>query len=353
MMRVAGFLIRRAVAGVFTLIAMITVTFVLYLTIPSRPADFLYPSPTRTAYQTHHANQLLGLAKPKIDIWFHYVTHLFRGDFGTMWTGSQITATQQMTPGVSIAEIIDPSLRLTLSLLLGGAAVVLLLAVPLGAFAGSRIGSLSDRTVSLVALVGVCTHPMVIAILVRALFAGRLHWFPPTGYCPLLRSSNVGCGGPIDWADHLALPWITFALLFLALYIRMVRASVGETLNEDYVRTARAKGAGELRVIGRHVLPNATLRILTMIGMEIGTAIGVCIYIETAYRLNGLASAAVVAMGGNGPLDLPFILAIVFVVASIVVVGNLVVDGFYILLDPRAKLVRNKPATKLAAGGVI
>jgi ABC-type dipeptide/oligopeptide/nickel transport system permease component len=90
-----------------------------------------------------------------------------------------------------------------------------------------------------------------------------------------------------------------------------------------------------------------------MIGMEIGTAIGVCIYIETAYNLNGLSTDAVVAMAGNGPLDLPFILAVVFVISCIVVVGNLFVDAFQVFLDPRAKLVRDKPATKIAAGGVI
>jgi peptide/nickel transport system permease protein len=353
MARVAGFLLRRAAAGAFTVVAMITVAFVIYWATPTRPVDILYPFPVHTSYQVQHTNQLLGLNKPKIDIWFHYVTHLLRGDFGRMWDGSRVTGTQQMTPGVPLSEVIDPALRETLSLLLGGAAVVLLLAIPLGAFAGSRVGSLSDRAVSLIALIGVCTHPMVIGILVRALFAGRLHWFPPNGYCPLVPSGNGGCGGPIDWASHLALPWITFALLFLALYIRMVRASVAETMNQDYVRTARAKGASEMRVIGRHVLPNAALRILTMIGMEIGTAIGVCIYIETAYNLNGLSTDAVVAMAGNGPLDLPFILAVVFVISCIVVVGNLFVDAFQVFLDPRAKLARDKPATKLAAGGVI
>jgi peptide/nickel transport system permease protein len=134
----------------------------------------------------------------------------------------------------------------------------------------------------------------------------------------------------------------------------MIRASVAETLHHDYVRTARAKGASELRVVAVHVLPNAGLRVLTMIGMEIGTAIGVCIYIEAAFGLPGLASLAAFEMGGNTPaLDLPTILAVVFLISVIVVVGNLIVDLLYALADPRTVVARRGPTAKAAAGGVI
>jgi peptide/nickel transport system permease protein len=230
--------------------------------------------------------------------------------------------------------------------------MVLLLAVPLGTYAGSRVGTISDRTVSLVALIGVCSHPMTLSILIRSLFHGRLHWTPPGGYCPIT-NGLPGCSGPADWATHLALPWLTFALLFLALYVRMVRVSVAETLPQDFVRTARAKGASSLRVMARHVLPNASLRILTMIGMEIGTALGVCIYIEAAFALPGLASHAVRAMSGSTSLDLPVILAIVFVISTIVVVGNLAVDTLYAVLDPRLAPARRPHTGKSGAGGVI
>jgi peptide/nickel transport system permease protein len=195
---------------------------------------------------------------------------------------------------------------------------------------------------------------MVVGILVRSLFAGQLHWLPPTGYCPLIPSASGGCGGVVDWATHLALPWLTFALLFLALYIRMVRASVAENLHHDYVRTARAKGARERRVLAFHVLPNASLRVLTMVGMEIGTAIGMAIYIETAYQLPGLSSLAVRTMAGqNGQLDLPLVLAVVFVISAIVIVGNLLVDALYVVVDPRTAVVSDRPPTKVATSGVI
>ena len=151
----------------------------------------------------------------------------------------------------------------------------------------------------------------------------------------------------------MILPWLTFALLFLALYTRMVRISVAETLHEDYVRTARAKGLSERRVLRSHVLPPASLRVLTMVGMEIGTAIGVCIYVEAAFRLNGLGRQAVIAMGGASlGIDLPFTLAIVFLISVIVIVGNLAVDFLYAVLDPRAGRETARGREKTLVGGV-
>jgi peptide/nickel transport system permease protein len=355
MTRALAFLGRRAAAGVFTLIVMITITFVFFWATKTQPALFVYPghNGVLSAYQVTRGDHALGVDKPKLEQWLGYETHLLRFDLGKQWGGTRLIDNRLVTGRFPIAPTLYPALRVTLSLLLGGAALVLILAIPLGAFAGSRIGSISDRTITLIALLGICTHPMVIGILVRVLFAGRLHWFPPLGYCPLHGSPGSGCGGPVDWADHLALPWLTFALLFLALYIRMVRTSVAETLNEDFVRTARAKGASELRVISRHVLPNAAMRILTMIGMEIGTAIGVCIYIETAYSLGGLAQTAVYYMAGNTNLDLPMILAIVFLISLVVIIGNLVVDALYVFIDPRRVIAADRAPTKIAAGGVI
>jgi peptide/nickel transport system permease protein len=142
-------------------------------------------------------------------------------------------------------------------------------------------------------------------------------------------------GGPVSWAQHLILPWFSFAFLFLALYTRMSRASVLEVMHDDFVRTARAKGATETRVIGIHVLPNAGIRVLTMIGMEIGTAIGIAVYIEAAFGLNGLASYAVRTFAGSAALDLPVVLAIVTMITLVVIVGNLIVDLLYVLVDPR------------------
>jgi peptide/nickel transport system permease protein len=195
---------------------------------------------------------------------------------------------------------------------------------------------------------------MVLGLILATVFgAGHLGWVPTNGYCPLIRGQADQCGGVGDWTAHLVLPWVTFALLFLALYTRMIRASVAETLHEDYVRTARAKGAGSLRVVGHHVLPPASLRVLTMIGMEIGTAFGICIYIESAFGMTGLARQAVFAMGGaTAQIDLPFTLGIVVLVTLIVVIGNFLVDMLYAVLDPRTGRESARGRDKPLVGGV-
>jgi peptide/nickel transport system permease protein len=356
MTRVLVFLLRRAAAGVFTVWAMITIAFLVFWAIPSEPAHFVYPfSQHLTDYQIRRAHHLLGIDRPKIVQYGAYLWHLLQGDLGRSWeTYAQlpgsVAPSGQKFGLPSIGSQLADALHVTLSITLGGAVLVLLLAVPLGAIAGSRLRSLTDRTISLVALIGVCTHPMVIGLILRSAFGDHLHWAPPEGYCPLTGPYGGGCNNVGDWASHLALPWITFALLFLALYTRMIRASVAETLPEDFVRTARAKGASELRVMSRHVLPNAALRILTMIGMEIGTVIGVCVYIETAFGMEGLGRAGIFAMLG---LDLPRILGVVTVISIIVVVGNLIVDALYAIIDPRIRFAVERTRSKSLAGGVI
>jgi peptide/nickel transport system permease protein len=207
---------------------------------------------------------------------------------------------------------------------------VLLLSVPLGAISGSRLGSWADRVISFVALVLVCTHPMMLGLILKSA-GGSVDWLPTEGYCPLVRGTADTCGGVVDWGSHLVLPWLTFALLFLALYT----------------------GASQIRVLARHVVPSASVRVLTMVGMEIGTAIGVCIYIESAFNIFGLGRTAVQLIGGaSNVLVLPADLAVVVVITLIVVVGNLVVDLLYAALDPRAGLESGPQRTKSLVGGV-
>ncbi|HST14581.1 MAG TPA: ABC transporter permease [Gaiellaceae bacterium] len=353
-MRVARFLIRRLVTGLFTLCALLALTFVVYWALPSQPSRFVYPYAQQLSnYQVAHANHLLGLDRSKPVQYVDYLRQLAHGDVGRFWTGSQLVDNKKLeqTP---IGPTLFPSLRITLSIIFGGAVLVVLLALPLGTLAGRRIGSVEDRAISGFTLVGICTHPMVLGLILASTFGTiGLGWLPSDGYCPLFRGPTDQCGGAGAWSEHLILPWLTFALLFLALYTRMVRISIAETLHEDYVRTARAKGLPERRVLQSHVLPSASLRVLTMVGMEIGTAIGVCIYVEAAFRFNGLGRQAVIAMGGASfGIDLPFTLAIVFLISVIVIVGNLAVDVLYAVLDPRAGRETARGREKPLVGGV-
>jgi peptide/nickel transport system permease protein len=339
---------------------MIAITFALYFAIERQPpVNFLFPEVARGAPATPHevamANHVFYLDRSKVGLYLRYVGNLARGDFGHVSTIQD----GQIVDAGPIPVPYGP-LRATLSILLGGAILVLLLSLPLGAISGSRIGSWADRIISFGALILVCFHPMMLGLILRNA-GGRFDWLPTNGYCtfvdhgtaPTTFPPSSPCGGPVDWASHLILPWLTFALLFLALYTRMIRASVAETIHEDFVRTARAKGASQTRVLARHVLPSAGLRVLTMVGMEIGTAIGVCIYIESAFSIDGLGREAVNVLAGSGIfLVLPTTLAIVVLITLIVVIGNLVVDVLYAVLDPRVGVQRGEQRTKSFVGGV-
>lgn len=364
-MRPARYLLRRTVRGVLTLLLMIAITFAFYFAIERQPPlAFFFPDTgkgsTPTPHQLAMVDHVFYLDRSKVGLYFQYLSGIAHGDFGHMST----IQNGELVDGIRVQAPYQ-ELRATLSILIGGAVLVVLLALPLGAISGSRVGSWADRVISFGALVLVCFHPMMLGLILRNA-GGRIHGLPTVGYCTfgkhplspdqarLYAPGFEPCsGGPTQWFTHLLLPWLTFALLFLALYTRMVRASVAETIHEDFVRTARAKGASQTRLLARHVLPNAGLRVLTMVGMEIGTAIGVCIYIESAFGLGGLGTAAVQELGGSGPyIVLPSMLAIVVLITLIVVVGNLVVDALYAVLDPRIGLQRGEQRTKSLVGGV-
>jgi peptide/nickel transport system permease protein len=162
--------------------------------------------------------------------------------------------------------------------------------------------------------------------------------FPVAGYCDFAydpHSPNL-CGGPKQWGYHLVLPWITFAFLFAALYARMIRASILETMDEDYVRTARAKGAGEWRVLRKHVLRNALMPVVAMLSMDmVVISLTGVIFIETVFQLPGIGTLLYRSLTTN---DLPVILGIVIVISFAVTIANMIADIVYSLLDPRLNL---------------
>jgi peptide/nickel transport system permease protein len=177
------------------------------------------------------------------------------------------------------------------------------------------------------AILGVSVPVFLLAALLLYVFAFKLSWFPNTGYS--------GLSNPTQWAYHLILPWFTFACVFAALYARMIRASMLETMEEDYVRTARAKGASTSQVVRKHVLRNAMLPVVSMLGMDFGVAFAGALFIEQIFQLPGMGRLLVQSLYAS---DLPMILGIVLVVSVVVVCANLVVDVLYPLLDPRVRV---------------
>ncbi|HSB38617.1 MAG TPA: ABC transporter permease [Gaiellaceae bacterium] len=233
----------------------------------------------------------------------------------------------------AVTDVIRRTLPVTASLVLGGAVMFLLIAVPIGVISALRPRSLLDRGLMLFVLAGASAHSVWLGLVFSYVFGVKLHWFPVGGYCDLRYepSSTNLCGGPRYWAHHMFLPWLTFAFLFAALYARMIRASLLEAMDEDYVRTARAKGAGTFRVMRVHVFRNASLPVITMIGMDVGVAFAGALFIETVFELPGMGRLLVRSLA-NG--DLPMIMGVVIVVSLAVVVANLIVDLLYAVVDP-------------------
>jgi peptide/nickel transport system permease protein len=344
--------IRRAVIAFCLLVALTFVTYVIFWQIPSDPACYVLPcGPTRhpPASEYKHVRHEMGVDRPIIVQYADFLSRAVRGDLGTAWTGMYLDQqTNKLQPGPSVGSTLGDALRVTGSVVFGGVVILLLVTIPVGLLAASRPNSVFDRTVLAVSLVAISTHPIVVGTVLQT-FAGK-DWqlVPIQGYCPLIGSQTGGpgfnfatnqatpfCGGPRDWASHLILPWITFALFFVAIYLRMIRVTVMEALGSQYVRTARAKGAGEWRVLRVHAFRNALLPILTMVGMDIGVALGISLYIEAVYGLPGLGHVALAALNGSVGFDLPFIVGLVLVVGIVVIGLNLVIDIAYAALDPR------------------
>src|SRR5438876_4437308 len=269
-----GFIVRRLVWA-FLLAAVITLfTFIIFFIIPTDTRSTLSgrgeTAPT-LAGQFHLRD------KPVTTQYVSFVDHLVEhGDLG-----------RSIRSGVPVRDTIVRALPVTASLVIGGVITWFLIAIPIGILSALRPRSLVDKGLMILVLIGASAHPLWLGLVLSYLLGFKLHVFPITGYCDFFGPSTF-CGGPTQWAYHLLLPWLTFAFLFAALYARMIRASMLEAMNEDYVRTARAKGAGPAQVIRRHVLRNAMLPVVSMLGMDIGVAFGGALFIETAFGLPGL-----------------------------------------------------------------
>jgi peptide/nickel transport system permease protein len=251
------------------------------------------------------------------------VTH---GSLGESW----------VLRGQDVNDILATAAPVTLSLVIGGAILWMLIAIPVGLLAALRPRSALSRLTTVFVLVGVSAHPLWLGLMLSYVFGARLGWTPTGGYCEVFSPAS-NCGGPAQWAYHLLLPWFTFALMYAAIYTRMIRASTLETLHEDYVRTARAKGAPEWLVIRSHVLRNAMLPVVTMLGMDIALSLSATLFVETAYGLPGLGRLFATSLARR---DFPVLLGITIYTTLLVVVVNFVIDVVYGLIDPRARADR-------------
>ena len=196
--------------------------------------------------------------------------------------------------------------------------------------------SLLDRGAMTFVLIGIAAHPVWIGLILLYFISYRLGWTPIGNYCDFFNPGlGAECGGPVQWAYHLILPWTTFMILFAALYTRLVRANVMETMNEDFVRTARAKGAPANVVMRSHILRNSLLPVITILGMDIGLALGGAIFTEIDLQPPRPRQTSDHL---DRDFDLPVIVGIVVFSTICIIIFNLIVDIVYAWVDPRIRL---------------
>ena len=317
------YLVRRILWAIVLFLTITIVAYVIFFIIPADPAQ-LACGQRASPECIRNATQNLGLDKPVYVQYWKFLTRLVvHHDLGKSYFNRQ-----------SVNTTVLNAAPVTASLVLGGAVLWMLVALPIGILSALRPRSLLDRSAMVFVLIGISAHPVWIGLILSYVVGYKLGWTPITGYCDFFNPST-DCGGPVQWAWHMILPWITFAVLFAALYVRMIRANVMETSGEDYVRTARAKGAPEHVVIRSHILRNALLPVVTMLGMDIGVALGGAIFTETIFALPGLGQTALTAITN---FDLPTVQGVVVFATISIIVFNLVVDLLYAVIDPRIRL---------------
>ncbi len=333
------YIIRRLLTAVVLLLIVTAVTFAIFFLVPriagatAEDMASRYVGKTADAATLHNMAVKLGFHDP---IWLQYGRFLkgivFGADYSTGPTTVHCPAPcfgySFITQNPVWPDLTD-RITVTLSLAIGAAILWLLAGVATGVLSALRKGSVFDRAAMTMALAGVSLPIFFTGLLSLAIFSYALGWTAPGGsYVPITQN-------PMQWAHDLMLPWITLAFLYAAGYARLTRAGMLETMGEDYVRTARAKGLPERVVVIKHGLRSALTPILTIFGLDLGLLLGGAILTESTYSLNGIGKYAVDAITNN---DLPKVLGVTLMGAFFIIFANLIVDLLYAVVDPRVRL---------------
>lgn len=310
-----AYFIRRILASIPVMLVVALFVFLLLRLSPGDPAAIIAGDMASPA-QLASIRAALGLDQPLHIQFFVWLGELARGDFGT----SLISQTPVLT---MIGQRLEPTLSLALVAIL----FTVLIAVPLGVIAAWRHGRFLDNLVMSASVIGFSVPVFVIGYLLIQLFALELRWLPVQGF----RSLSEGLG---PFASRIVLPALTLSTVYIALIARMTRASMLEVLDEDYIRTARAKGLDERAVLFRHALRNAAVPILTVIGTGFALMVSGVVVTESVFNIPGLGRLIVDAVLAR---DYPVIQALILLTAGLYVIINLLIDLSYAITDPRIR----------------
>ncbi len=315
------YIVRRILWGIVLLLAVSAITFIFFNVFPSADPAQLRAGRNASPEIIHYIRHELGLDRSVPVQFFVYMKNIFlHFNFGySFYTGA------------SVLSLIKDRLPATISLAVGAAIIWLMMGIPVGIISAIRRGSLLDRTAMGIALVFVSMPVFWLGLVVLFLFAddiGKFHVFP---------GANTYVGLTVDptkWFTSLIMPWFVLAATSAAVYSRVLRGSLLEAMGEDYIRTARAKGLRERRVIFRHGVRSAITPVVTIFGLDLGALLGGAVITETVFNIPGIGRLNYDAINHS---DFPIVQGTVILATLFIVVANIVVDITYAYLDPRVR----------------
>ena len=309
------YIVRRILATIPVMAIVAVIVFSLLYLAPGDPASVI-AGDQATPEDVARIRANLGLDRPFLVRFFEWTGQIVRGDLGTsIFTNLPVTAL--------IRQRIEPTLSLTVLTLL----LSVLIAVPLGVLAAWKVGSWFDRAIMALAVLGFSVPVFVVGYVLAYVFALVLDWLPVQGYTPIST-------GLWPWLQNLILPSIALGGIYIALIARITRSTMLDVLNQDYIRTARAKGLGQTSTLFVHALKNAAVPIVTVIGLGMALLIGGAVVTESVFAIPGLGRLTVDAILRR---DYPVIQGLVLMFSFVYVLVNLLVDISYTFLDPRIK----------------
>ena len=311
------FILRRLLSTAIVLIAISILTFLIFQAIPNGDPALRLAGRTSTPETIESIRKTWGFDQP---IYIQYFTTM-----GKIFSGSVISYSQQ----INVLEEIKKDLPATFSLALGAGVIWLFFGILFGMLSAMRAGKLLDRGLTVLSMIGVSSPVFLLGAGALYFFSYKVSIFPNGGYVPFTDD-------PIDWAYHMILPWTVLSVLFIGVYSRVLRSHMLDTMNEDYVRTARAKGIGERQVLVRHILRTSMIPIVSLWSLDFAAIIGGgAILTESVFNLQGVGQYAAQSIGH---LDVPPILVITMLGAFAVVILSALSDIVFALLDPRIRL---------------
>ncbi|AXI43552.1 ABC transporter permease [Sulfitobacter sp. SK011] len=303
-----AYLVRRLVQSALIMLGISFITFLLLYVLPADPVRQI-AGRSATAQTVQNIREQLGLDQPFVVQYYRYLSGLLQGDMGR----SYLQKTQ-------VSELIAARLPPTLLLMGAGIICELIIGLSMGVIAAIRREQPLDQTLMITSFIAVSAPQFVVSLLLLYVFAVQLGWFPIGGY---------------GTAAHLVLPAVALGIMGSGWYSRMMRSSMIEVLQQDFIRTARAKGLTRRRIILRHAIPNAILPVIAMIGIDIGIFMGGLVVVESVFGWPGIGQLAWQAIQR---VDIPIIMGVTLVTAFAIVLGNLLADIITPLIDPRIKL---------------